>query len=197
MTRTPTLRKSSLTLVCLALATAFLSSGCAITPKPLGNEEIRQAAAADAVRSSAETPPLQGPLTLSEAIARGLKYNLDHRMRLMEQAYSVGQLDVARFDLLPRLTAGADYSSRDRFNVARAVDSVTGQPSLANPYISSDKSHTMTEFGIAWSILDFGLSYYNAMQQADRVLIATERRRKATHQLIQTIRSIYLRAVSA
>jgi outer membrane protein TolC len=55
----------------------------------------------------------------------------------------------------------------------------------------------MTEFGIAWNVLDFGLSYYNATQQADRVLIATERRRKATHQLIQTIRATYWRAVSA
>lgn len=197
MNRTSSFRKSSLSAASLALATVFVGSGCAITPKPLGTEEIRQAAAADASRSAAETPPLKGPLTLSEAIARGLKYNLDHRMRLMEQAYSVGQLDVARFDLLPRLVAGADYSSRDRYNVARAVDSVTGQPSLANPYISSDKSHTMTEFGIAWNILDFGLSYYNAMQQADRVLIATERRRKATHQLIQTVRATYWRAVSA
>ncbi|KAB2967449.1 TolC family protein [Zoogloea sp.] len=195
MTRTS--RTSALPLALTLLAATLVGSGCAITPKPLGSEEIRQAADADSARSKTETPALNGPLTLSEAIARGLKYNLDHRMRLMEQSYSLGQLDVARFDLLPRLTAGADYSSRDRFNVARAVDSVTGQPSLANPYISSDKSHTMTEFGLAWNVLDFGLSYYNAMQQANRVLIATERRRKATHQLIQTIRGTYWRALSA
>lgn len=197
MTRTPDRRKRPLPLIVATLAAAALGSGCAINPKPLAAEDVRQAASADIARSRAETPALTGPLTLPEAIARGLKYNLDHRMRLMEQAYSVGQLDVARFDLLPRLTAGAEYNSRDRYNVARAVDSVTGQPSLANPYISSDKSHTMTEFGIAWNVLDFGLSYYNATQQADRVLIATERRRKATHQLIQTIRATYWRAVSA
>ena len=35
------------------------------------------------------------------------------------------------------------------------------------------------------------------MQQADRALIATERRRKATHQLIQTVQATYWRAVSA
>ena len=188
---------NKLPLAVTLLATVLLGSGCAIAPKPLTESELKQANTLDSARSRAETPPLKGPLTLPEAVARGLKYNLDHRMRLMEQTYSVGQLDVARFDLLPRLIAGADYSSRDRYNVARAVDSVTGQPSLANPYISSDKAHTMTEFGIAWSVLDFGLSYYNAMQQSDRVLIATERRRRATHQLIQTVRGTYWRALSA
>ena len=127
-------KKNRLLLVATLTATTVLGSGCAITtPKPLTESEVRLAAGQDSARIRAETPPLKGPLTLPEAIARGLKFNLDHRMRLMEQTYSIGQLDVARYDLLPRLMAGAGYSSRDRYNIARAVDSVTGQPSLANP----------------------------------------------------------------
>jgi outer membrane protein TolC len=46
-------------------------------------------------------------------------------------------------------------------------------------------------------LLDLGIGYYNSQQQANRVLIASERRRKAMHLLMQDVRSAYWRAASA
>jgi len=46
-------------------------------------------------------------------------------------------------------------------------------------------------------LLDFGASYYTAKQNADRVIVASERRRKAMHNLIQNVRSAYWRALAA
>jgi outer membrane protein TolC len=50
---------------------------------------------------------------------------------------------------------------------------------------------------LTWNLLDYGLGYYNTRQQADRVLIAAERRRKAMHVLMQDVRTAYWRAASA
>jgi outer membrane protein TolC len=116
---------------------------------------------------------------------------------MMEQALAVGQLDLARYDLLPKLVAQAGYFARDKENISRSTDSVTGLPSLANPYISSEKQYATADLTLSWNVLDFGLSYYNAQQGADRVLIASERRRKAMHVLMQDVRIAYWRAASA
>ena len=115
----------------------------------------------------------------------------------MEQAVALGQYDLSRYDMLPKLVASAGYSSRDNENISRAKDSVTGLPSLANPYISSEKSHTTSDLGLTWNMLDLGVSYISAKQNADRVLIASERRRKAMHILVQDVRTAFWRAASA
>ncbi len=194
MAKTP---PRSACLVLFPLTLTALLAGCSTLPQPLAKEEQQQIATADRQAAQADVEPLDHPLTLAEAMARGLKYNLDHRSRLMEQAVAMGQLDVGRYDMLPRLMASAGYSGRSNESISRAKDSVTGKPSLANPYISSDKAHTTTDLGLTWNILDFGVSYFNAQQNADRVLIAAERRRKAMHNLIQDVRSAYWRAACA
>jgi outer membrane protein TolC len=183
-------------LTATIVATLSLSA-CTLQPQPLSESELRATAVADRMRVAAEVPPIETPLSLSEAIARALKYNLDHRTRTLEQAYAAGALKAAYYDLLPTLTASADYSARDNDPIRRSVDSVTGQPDQSHPFISSDRTHTVTQLGLSWNALDFGVSYFNARQQADRILIATERRRKTMHQLIQSVQSAYWRALSA
>src|SRR3569623_1540154 len=112
-------------------------------------------------------------------------------------ALAAGQLDVSRFDMLPRLLADAGYHYRDEEKIRRATDSVTGVPSLANPYISSARNHMTSDVTFSWNVLDFGASYYAAKQQADRVLIASERSRKSMHNLIQNVSTAYWRAIAA
>lgn len=188
-------RRFPLTVTAVAVMT--LLGGCAIMPQPFSQDEQRQIADQDRVEARRDVEPLSHPLTLSEAVARALKYNLDHRTRLMEQAVALGQFDLSRYDMLPKLLASAGYNTRDNENISRAKDSVTGLPSLANPYISSDRSHTTTDLGLTWNLLDFGISYLSAKQNADRVLIASERRRKAMHILVQDVRTAFWRAASA
>lgn len=134
---------------------------------------------------------------MDEAIARALKYNLDRRVKVMEEAVALDQLDATSWDMLPRLMASAGYTSRDKDLITRSIDSVTGAPSLANPYISSERSHQVYDLGLTWNLLDFGLSYLSAKQQGDRVLIAAERRRKAMHALIQDVSTAFWRTASA
>jgi outer membrane protein TolC len=125
-----------------------------------------------------------------------IKYNAAQRLRGMEEAVAQGTADVAKFDMLPKLVASAGYRYRDKDLISRSTDSVTGAPSLAHPYISSDRESTLTSLSFSWSLLDFGQSYA-ARQHADRVQIAAERRRKAIHTLIQDVRIAYWRVAAA
>lgn len=181
----------------MGMCMLVLLSGCAVVPQAIPADQQKEIALKDRQAAQANVEPLKGKLTLSEALARALKYNLDHRTRMMEEALALGQLDLSRYDMLPKLTAAAGYNWRDSDRITRSKDSVTGAPSLANPYISSDRDHTTESLGLSWNVLDFGVSYYNAKQNADRVLVAAERRRKAMHNLMQDVRTAYWRAASA
>jgi outer membrane protein TolC len=92
--------------------------------------------------------------------------------------------------MLPKLRAQADRSLRSN---DRLVKNSNGTPSN----ISSDRNHTVQELGASWSILDFGVGYFNAKQAQAKVQIANERRRKLIHTLIQDVRSAYWRAACA
>lgn len=63
----------------------------------------------DSVNLRKDVEPITGPLTLDEAMARALKYNLDRRSKQMEEALALGQLDVNKYDMLPRVLAQAGY----------------------------------------------------------------------------------------
>jgi outer membrane protein TolC len=182
------------TLTAATLALAF--AGCAVQPQPLTSDE-RQAAVQDGrARMFGQQEPLQGPVTLEEAMARAIKYNLDHRVKLMEEAVARRQLDLSNVDLLPRLAAAAGYTSRDKELASSSRDLVTGTQSLV-PSISTDRNRSTADLTLSWNVLDFGVSYYAARQQADRSLAAQERRRKVVHLLMQQTRQAYWQAVGA
>lgn len=184
---------------CVSLAVAvLLLAGCgSVGLHPLSQGELASRTAADRAAAQQGVDPITGPLSLDEAVARALKYNLNRRVKMMEEALAADQLDAATWDMLPRLTAQAGYSRRNNDLISRSIDSVTGAPSLANPYISTDREHDSYELGLTWNLLDFGVSYIAAKQQADRVLIASERRRKAMHALVQDVRTAFWRTASA
>lgn len=129
-------------------------------------------------------------------MARALKYNLDRRGKLMEEALALGQLQVSQFDMLPKLLAQAGYSWRDNDRISNSRDPVTGS-AVSNRFISSDRIHETNELGLSWSLLDVGMGYYGAHQQSNRLFIAGEKRRKAMHLLMQDVRTAYWRAASA
>ncbi len=177
------------------LITAALA-GCAVQPVALTVEERQASIAADRSVMFSAQEPVQGPITLDEAMARAIKYNLDHRLKAMEEALSQRQLDLSHADLLPKLVAAAGYTARDNVLASSSQDVLTGQQSLV-PSTSTDRKRTTADLGLSWNVLDFGVSYYQARQNADRALVAGERRRKVLHLLMQQTRQAYWQAVGA
>ncbi|WP_200371966.1 TolC family protein [Rhodovibrio salinarum] len=143
-----------------------------------------------------EQEPIDGPLTLYEAMARAVMYNLDHRVEVMNEAVSQNQLNLSRYDLLPQLVAEAGYRSRSNVDASSSENIETGQESLV-PSTSQERDSFTADLNLSWNILDFGVSYFTAQQQADRAMIAYERRRKVLHGIIQDVRTSYWRAVAA
>lgn len=189
--RTP----SRLTFVALA---GLLATGCAqMNPVGFTQQEQQAQVRADALAIRKDVEPVSGPLTLDEAMARALKYNLDRRSRMMEEALARGQADVSKFDMLPRVMAQAGYTSRDSARFTYSSSYPDEHPTSTTPSTTSGRSHSTHDLGLTWNLLDFGIGYYGARQQADRFLIAGEKRRKAMHLLMQDVRTAYWRAASA
>lgn len=187
---TSTLPKLAVLAVALALA------GCTVTPKLATQEEVRDRVTADTALMYVNQAPINGPVTMEEAVARSLKYNLDYRLKKMESALSLGLADYASYDMLPNLLATAGYRTRSNQSGGTSIGILDGVQSL-RPSTSEERSHTLAGAEFSWNVLDFGVSYYRARQQADQYLVAEERRRKVVQNLVQDVRAAYWRALGA
>ena len=181
----------------LAGATALaLLAGCAVRPSPLTEQDTERRVAEDRRTLAANRPALDGPLTLHRAMAYALLFNLESRVRAMEQALALGELEVARLGLLPGLSARYGVTTRSNVRASSSQSVLTGRESLSAS-TSSDRTTRTGGLTAVWHALDFGVSYYAARQQSDRVLIAHERRRKAVHTVLAEVRRAWWRAVAA
>ena len=177
-------------------ASLFALSACNIKPEPFAPADIAARAAADRSRLYADQPAIEGPLTLHEAMARAIRFNLDARLRAQEQALAMNQLDLSHYDLLPGLVASSGYTGRDNASASTSRSIRTQSQSLESS-TSQDRDRITADLNLVWNVLDFGVSYVNAKQNANRALIANERRRKVVHAITQDVRAAYWRAVAA
>ncbi|WP_240327737.1 TolC family protein [Dechloromonas sp. HYN0024] len=164
---------------------------------PVTREEITAQSKLDRAQAQLGVDPVSNAITLEEAISRALKFNLERRSKMMEEALALKQYDVSKYDMLPKFMAQAGYGYRSNDRTVYSKDSVTGAPSLANPAISSEREHYTGDLGLTWNLLDFGVSYITTKQNGDRALIASERRRKAMHLLVQDVIGAFWRTASA
>jgi len=181
----------------VVVSAAVFLAGCAVEPEAIDRQAMSVDLIADRAVAQKDVEPITGSLSLEEAIARAIKYNLDHRVDLMEQAIARGELDLSRYDMLPKVLAEAGYSTRSEPWLTRSTNAVTGEDLEDDPTISADQSSWQISAELSWSLLDFGASYYEAQQNADRLLIASERRRRAMHVLIMDVQTAYWRAAGA
>lgn len=178
------------------LSLALLLAGCTVAPKLATQDEVRDRVKADTGMMYVNQAPIGGPVTLEEAIARSLKYNLDYRLKKMESALSMGLADYASYDMLPSLLTSAGYRTRSNYSGGTSIGIDDGIQSL-RPSTSEERSHTVAGAEFSWNVLDFGVSYYRARQQSDQFLVAEERRRKVVQNLVQDVRAAYWRALGA
>jgi outer membrane protein TolC len=178
------------------LAAAMVLAGCTVTPTLVTPEEVRSRVASDTEKMYLDQAPISGPISLEEAMARALKYNLDYRLKKMESALALGLTDLTGLDGLPKLIASAGYRTRSNDSGGTSIGIEDRVQSL-RPSTSEERNHTLAGAEFSWNVLDFGVSYYRARQQADQFLIAEERRRKVVQNLMQDVRASYWRALGA
>jgi outer membrane protein TolC len=183
-------------LTALLAVTLLALGGCTLAPKPLTDADRLAEAEGDRAEMFGNQEPLRHPLTLHEAFARALRYNVDGRVKLVEEALSQDDLDLSRYDLLPKAYINVAGTSRNNVNASSSQAIATGQQSLV-PSTSTDQNDFAADLLLSWNLLDFGVSYFSARQQADRVLIGQEERRKVIQTLLQDVRRAFWRAASA
>ena len=177
--------------ITLVVGAVLVAAGCAVQPSAMTAELHLQRAGEDQRRLFDDQDELPAPLTLYGAMARALKYNLDYRVRLMEEAAALGQTQLASYDLLPKLTLAAGYTARSNESFGFGF-----QPNgtiSTTPSAAQERSHSFENLSFSWNVLDFGLSYLRAKQLADQSLITEERRRKAQQSLILDVRNAWWR----
>lgn len=185
--------------------TSFLTTGaalvfaaaCTVTPEPLSDWEraVRVDRDVQEMFGGQRTEKIAKPITLYDAMARSLKYNLNARLKMMETALAAKQYDLNSMDMLPQISAGAGYGARTNYEAMVSKSMQTGI--MSDPAAYSAKSHAIANAQITWNVLDFGVSYYQARQDANNILIAQEQRRKLVQSLLQDVRASYWRAIAA
>jgi outer membrane protein TolC len=185
---------SRLSLLTLALVLA----GCAVKPQLATQDEVRERVKSDTARMYLGQAPITNAISLEEAIARALKYNLDYRLKKMESAVALGITDYTSYDMLPSLVASAGYRTRSDYIASDGnINVLTGVENPLNPSSTDERKRLLTGAEFSWNALDFGVSYYRARQQANQFLIAEERRRKVVQNIVQDVRASFWRALGA
>lgn len=184
-------------MVLLSSAAAFTLSGCASSGSTeMSAVELANNAAEMKSTIGAGQESVSVPINLYEAMARALKYNLDHRVSMMELDLARRDYELSSYDMLPKVVASGGYYGRHNDAGARSLSLLSGRESL-EPSTSQERDIFSGDLTASWNILDFGLSKIRAEQLGDEVQIAEERRRKAVIEMMEDVHRAYWRAVSA
>jgi outer membrane protein TolC len=167
-----------------------LLTACGVSPKKFTVSEQSKQFVDNLTSAGMATPPISKQLSLHHAIARAVKFNLDYRVYIAEQAIAQTDLSVTNLNTLPNLIANGGYV--DRNNVNAVLSPVTGQVSTAESRV-----RWLGDMSFSWNILDFGVSYFEAKQKADQVLIAEQKRREMLQRLAKDTRISFWRAMAA
>lgn len=187
---------SCIRLIVVSCFPLLLAACGTVTPVAFTQDEIKDRVSTDRLNIYANQEPVTGPISFHEASARALKYNLDYRLKLMENALAQSLNDVADYEMLPKLVASAGYASRNNDSGGRSIGIEDRVESL-RPSTSQERDRSLAGLSFSWNALDFGVSYYRAQQKADQYLMAEERRRKVAQNVLQDVRNSYWRAMGA
>jgi len=180
----------------LFLGLMLATAGCAVHPEVMDARVAAQQAGQDRDFLVRGQEAVTAPLGVEEAMARALKYNRKRAVSLMASVLARARMKQGGFDMWPELAMNAGYTSRSNILASESVSIITSSQSL-EPSTSTDDQRRVADISFAWNILDFGLSYVRAGQNADRFLMAREEERKAIQTLIADVRQAYWEALAA
>src|ERR1043165_5349629 len=70
------------------VALCTLCTACAVNTKPLTRDDIMQRVTVDREAMFKNQEPITAPICLDEAMARSVKYKLDHRLKILHTSIS-------------------------------------------------------------------------------------------------------------
>lgn len=181
---------------CWIILMAGLLTSCAVKIKPIDfdrNAFVENHHIDEIIKNQA---PVEGPISLYDAMARALKYNLDQKIEYAQQEYREKQVALDRIGMFPNAIINIARTSRNNDSGSSSRSLITGEQSLQTS-TSSERQTNTGDLSVSWDILDFGFAYIQSKQDLDEQMIAEERRRKVTTRILEDVRTAYWRAVSA
>ena len=169
---------------------------CATAPVPLSDEERGERTTELLDDLFGQYPAVQRDLTLGEAMARALLFNLDDRVQLLQIAVEEKANNLERIDLLPKLMLEAGYSSISE-NLASYNKNTITEIRSTQPTVSTEDESAQASLSLAWNVLDFGASYVRSKQRLDRIFIAEARRQQTMQNVLTDVRAAFWRAYAA
>ena len=172
-----------------AVVCAAALTGCAALSPAVTQTEVSGFAAKLADDLAVVPEPVTAALTVDDAVARAIRFNLTLRAKELEVALADAKVRAQSGAMLPSIVAESDYYKRDRPMASRSNQSGTYSS-------SSDLANTSRDLALSWNILDFGLSYVRTRQSHDKALQQYEEARHVRARIVEETRSIFWRAVA-
>lgn len=176
------------------LGTCILS-GCSPSAGPLTQNAVRESVAADKAAVYQHAAVAQA-LTLEDALARALRYNLDTKVAEMEELIGADDVTLDMLNALPSINGKVARVGRSNKGGSSSFSLLTGTESL-QPSISTEQYRNTQQLTMEWNLLNAGINIGRAYSSSDRVLIAQERRRKVYHDVVQDTYAAYWRVAAA
>ena len=194
-----------LTKTLLILSIGLLISCAKRTPEPFTLEEFNSSSDKDLakikeIKDSNEIFNEDLKVDLYTAIAIAIDNNKDLNVKLLETSLANNQIKDVEFNMLPKMAANAGYTSSTKYKASTSATVSNSDVAGAKGTTfstSSEKNVLEQDVGFTWNVLDFGLSYIRAGQNADRYLIATELEKKASNNIARDVIRAYWNALSA
>ncbi len=136
------------------------------------------------------------PLSLSFCISTALKNNLQVRINDMEVQVQNEFKTAEALGMLPQLNINDNFTARSN-SPAASSEKIAATGETYGASTSEDKAINYLNIDLMFSMLDFGLAFFNTRQSADRVLLHKQRAVRAEQNLTFDVVRAYFKVAAA
>lgn len=180
-----------------AVLLALILGGCANDYARLDSPEHQQIIEADHQTIHAQSAEQQSiKLSMDEALARALEYNLDARVSALEVLSRQHQVSLEQLKAFPGITLSTGYQGRSNLGASSSKSVLTGRQSL-EPSVSTEQHRRVGDLGINWNLIDIALAAMQTGSAKDQTVIAQERHNKVLQTVERDVYGAYWRAYAA
>jgi len=136
--------------------------------------------------------------TLKECIRLALRNNVDLRVLNLEEQVVEEMHTSEMLGMLPELTISNEYLERSNVEASRGKNVYPDKDGGTHTYSQrEDQQLNLFNIDLAFSVLDFGLAFFNSQQAKDRVFLRRQRVRRIEQNLVLEVVQTYFKVAVA
>ena len=135
-------------------------------------------------------------LSLPDCMKLAAEHNLEHKVMNLERDAAKNMMMAELFGMLPDLTITDNFTGRTN-EPGSSSKAVTPDGDTYGYSTSSDRNVNTLSVDLAFSLLDFGLAFFNTQQGNDRMLAKEKQIERAAQNLKLEVVRVYFKVASA